>query len=153
MLEYKKISEVDSGKLLKFFSEIVENEDDLFFHPHAFDEETVKYLCVNYKGKDLYYVIYLNFNIVGYAMLRGWDEGYEIPSLGIILSKNIRGSGISKNFMEFLHLIAKNKESKRIRITVNNKNIACINLAKKLGYSFKELNESTLLGFFDFKNQ
>lgn len=135
MLEYKKISEVDSGKLLKFFSEIVENEDDLFFHPHAFDEETVEYLCVNYKGKDLYYVIYLNFNIVGYAMLRGWDEGYEIPSIGIILSKNIRGSGISKNFMEFLHLIAKNKESKRIRITVNNKNIACINLAEKLGYS------------------
>jgi len=153
MLEYRKISEVDSGKLLKFFSEIVENQDDIFFHPHAFDKETVEYICVNYKGKDLYYVIYLNFDIVGYGILRGWDEGYDIPSLGIILSKKIRGSHISKNFMEFLHLVAKNKGSKSIRIKFNNKNVAIKSLAKKLGYSFKELNESTSLGYFVFQNQ
>ena len=47
MLEYKKISEVDSGKLLKFFSEIVENEDDLF-SKSVYGNIQVPFLCLFY---------------------------------------------------------------------------------------------------------
>ena len=38
-----------------------------------------------YEGDDLYFLQIKDNEIAGYAMLRGWDEGYTIPSLGIAL--------------------------------------------------------------------
>lgn len=149
MIEYKKISEVKPIELFNFFDEILNNNDDLVFHPHAFDKVTAEDLCSNYNGSDLYYVIYLNREVVGYGILRGWDEGYDIPSLGIILSKNIRGTGISKNFMDFLHLAAKMKGAKCVRLKVYKSNVTAINLYNNLGYRFEEFNDNTLLGHFD----
>jgi ribosomal protein S18 acetylase RimI-like enzyme len=42
--------------------------------------------------------------IVGYGMLRGWDEGYSVPSLGILVRAEACGQGIGKLLMEHLHL-------------------------------------------------
>jgi len=39
-------------------------------------------------------------------MLRGWDEGYETPSLGIAVHPDARGLGLARTFMGFLHAAA-----------------------------------------------
>ena len=74
-------------KLRSFFELLSSSGDVRFFHPHEFTEEAVNRIC-QHKGQD-YYCLMIRFDeIVGYGMLRGWDEGYEIPSLGIAVSPN-----------------------------------------------------------------
>lgn len=97
-----------SSKLEKFFSDNISDYE--FFHPHKF---TVAALLteVSSKPQDLFIVSADdNNNIVGYGMLRGWSEGYEIPSLGIMTDVNYRGKGISNLMMDHLHEIAKQKK-------------------------------------------
>ena len=64
---------------------------DKFFHPHPFTTEAARERAA-YTGKDLYYVVIEGDEILGYGMLRGWDEGYEVPSLGIVIHPAHRGS-------------------------------------------------------------
>jgi len=108
-----------------------------FFHPHAFSyfnllQEILK------KEKD-YFVFLMDVdNIVSYGMLRGWSEGYNIPSLGIMTDINYRGTGRTRQMMEHLHTIAAEKKCERIRLTVYKENFKAIELYKKLGYQFFE---------------
>jgi len=108
-----------------------------FFHPHQFSymgilQEVIK------REKD-YFVFLMDVDtIVSYGMLRGWSEGYEIPSLGIMTDVNYRGKGISNKMMDHLHQIAKELNCERIRLTVYKENFKAVELYKKLGYQFFE---------------
>ena len=51
--------------------------------------------------------------------------------------------------MDFLHLAAKMKGAKCVRLKVYKSNVAAINLYNNLGYRFEEFNDNTLLGHFD----
>ncbi len=83
-LEYTLVSPSWVEKLVQFFKDIVTNKDDLYFHPHPLTHEMAKKIAT-YEGDDLYFLQIKDNEIAGYAMLRGWDEGYTIPSLGIAL--------------------------------------------------------------------
>ena len=43
--------------------------------------------------QDKYYVAHLEEEIIGLAMLRGWEEGYEIPSFGILVDQQYHYQG------------------------------------------------------------
>lgn len=106
-----------------------------FFHPHQFSymgilQEVIK------KEKDYFVFLMDTDTIAAYGMLRGWQEGFEIPSLGIMTDVNYRGKGISGKMMEHLHEVAKEKNCERIRLTVYKENIKAISLYNKLGYQF-----------------
>ncbi len=122
------------------------NEKDYtFFHPHGFSyfglwEEIVK------KEKD-YFVFLMDVDtIAGYGMLRGWQEGFEIPSLGIMTDINYRGQGISSKMMDHLHRVAKERGAERIRLAVYKENKIAISLYNKLGYEFLDKNEKEFMG-------
>jgi len=132
--------------LLSFFQEIKETGDDKFFHPHLFTEEQIDRI-VNHCGKDLYYVMIDGGAIIGYAMLRGWEEGYEIPSLSIIIDKACRENGFGKLFMSFLHSAAKRKGAKKIRLKVHKDNTHTYFFYRNMGYIFKSEEEGQLVGF------
>ena len=122
------------------------NERDYeFFHPHVFS-----YLCllqeILKREKDYFVFLMDTDTITSYGMLRGWSEGYEIPSLGIMTDINYRGKGISLKMMDHLHEIARGKNCERIRLTVYKENQAAVSLYNKLGYQFFDKNEKELVG-------
>ena len=122
------------------------NENDYnFFHPHKFSYDGI---LRELKSKEKDYFVFLmdNDNILGYGMLRGWNEGFEIPSLGIIIDNNHRGKKLSIKLMEHLHEIAYKKGCKKIRLGVYSENKKAISLYNKIGYTFSKLNEHSLLG-------
>ncbi len=57
-------------------------------------------------------------SIVAYGMLRGWDEGYETPSLGIAVHSEWQARGVGRRMMEHLHQVARVRGAKRIRLKV-----------------------------------
>lgn len=118
----------------------------VFFHPHDFSYKGLQNE-ISLHTKDYYVFIVDNiFEIIGYGMLRGWSEGYEIPSLGILIDINHRGKGFSTLLMNHLHKIAKERNASKIRLTVYKENKNAISLYKKMGYVLSNKNKKELEG-------
>jgi ribosomal protein S18 acetylase RimI-like enzyme len=83
-------------------------------------------------------------------MLRGWDEGYEVPSLGIAVLASARGTGLGRTFMQFLHSAARLQGAPRVRLKVYPENAAAWRLYESLGYCFEPGADHQLLGIYEF---
>lgn len=130
------------------FSRLREAGDENFFHPHPLtDKEAVE--RSNYGGRDFYCVMLQDNKAIGYGMLRGWDEGYAVPSLGIALDPSTRGQGNSRILMNFLHDTAKKRGATKIRLKVNSNNRPAIELYRSLGYIFEPEHDQELIGFLE----
>lgn len=133
-----------SNKLSNFFEN---NKSDYYFHPHNLNFDTLLNI-IKATTKDFYGIFMNNNNnIIGYGILRGWDEGYNVPSLGILIDKNYRNKGYSKKIMKELHNIAKIRGASTIRLTVLKENLTAINLYKNIGYKLLEKDKNNLIGF------
>ena len=122
-----------------------------WFNPHPFTREYLQSLC-DPERKDLYFVLTLGGQALGYGLLRGWDEGYEVPSLGIATHPARSGTGLGAALMEFLHCAARLRGSPRVRLRVKADNARAIALYRRLGYRFEgELQQAEdgayLVGF------
>ena len=151
MLTYETINKQRQQGLTALFSELIRNGDEHFFHPHPLTSKEAE-KRVRYKGLDIYFLQISAGEISGYGFLRGWDEGYNIPSLGIVIHPKFRGQNLGKDFVHFLHAQAKERKVTAIRLTVDIKNKIATTLYKEIGYQFKHKNETTLEGFFEVEN-
>lgn len=144
MITYKYLNLYYSLKLYIF----LKNNIDLYFKPHKFNYITV---LKNIFSKDIFIIQMVNNKVIGYGMLRGWNEGFDIPSLGIMIDKNHRGMGLSRHLMNYLHKVAKEKKSNKIMLKVYKNNTIAVNLYRSLGYDLKDYNEDLLIGFKKLK--
>lgn len=149
-LEFRIVDKTMEQTLATFFQSLKTAGDEKYFHPHPISDDEAKKRS-QYSGKDLYYVIWEDDEILGYGMLRGWDEGYDIPSLGVIIHPSIRGCGLGKLFVYFLHIVAMRQGANKIILKVYPDNTNAISLYKKLGYTFQAEDDGQLVGFIDLK--
>jgi len=84
---------------------------------------------------------------VGYGMLRGWDEGYSIPSLGVAIRADYRGYGLSYLLIDFLHHAARHKGASQVRVKVYPSNLASKRMCEKMGYQFSSQSQGQLVGY------
>lgn len=147
MLEIKKLDRDMELSLIGFFSDVAKGDYARYYYPYDFTPESAKELC-NLSGKDLHYVLTdsLQDRILGHGMLRGWDEGYDIPSLGIIIHPDFTNRGLGTWFVNFLHSVAWTKGCSKIRLRVHKDNIAAFNIYKKLGYIFTPGENEEFIG-------
>ena len=145
-LEYAAVTQYWVKKLTQFFEDIATHKDDAYFHPHPFTYEMAR-MIANYEGNDLYFLQIQDDEIAGYAMLRGWDDGFTIPSLGIVIHPTFRNEDLGTGFMEFLHSKARAKGASKVRVKVYPTNVAARHLYEKLGYSFCDEENGQLIGY------
>ena len=121
--------------------------DDRRFKPHPFTDEGVRQR-IEYKGKDYYCLLVDESEVLGYGMLRGWDAGYDIPSLGIAVRPGLQGTGRGRSIMQHLHEEARRLGAKQVRLRVRKENEPAIRLYKEFGYDLKpDEEEGLLVGF------
>lgn len=65
-----------------------------YFTPFAYDEKTIRGILTGAK-LDVYLGLFSEKYLVGLAMLRGWDEGYAIPAVGIFVDESYQGRGFA----------------------------------------------------------
>lgn len=152
MKSCNKLCENDIDELINLWIDINKSGSSEFFHPHKFNVSKAYNVCVH-PGDDIYLGGWLDDELVCYGMLRGWNEGYEIPSLGIYISSKHRGLGLSTWFMKELHEYAKAKGAKKIRLTVAKDNEIAIKLYQKLGYILEEKDITNLIGFINLETR
>ena len=134
--------------LAGFFANLRKEGADDHFHPHPLTDKEARRLCA-YSGKDLYYVLVEKQRVLAYGMLRGWDEGFEVPSLGIATLSSARGAGFGTLLVRFLHAAARRRGARKVILKVYKDNTAARKLYERLGYSFSDKGTRELSGSID----
>lgn len=146
-LEIVRPATAHEAALARFFADLHAAGVTERFHPHPFTPEAAHARC-HYSGRDVYCVAVVDGAVLGYGMLRGWDEGYRIPSLGIAIHVSAQGMGLGRALMAYLHAEARRRDAPRIRLKVYPDNGPAISLYRSLGYVFAEaLEQGQLVGF------
>jgi ribosomal protein S18 acetylase RimI-like enzyme len=130
-----RLTPAHHDQLVALFAEIAKDATSARFHPHPFTAEQA-YAIAAYQGEDLYLGLFLDGLLCGYGMLRGWEAGYVVPSLGIYVAPNARGKGYSRAFMRALHDAAGQRGARCVRLKVYPDNLRALRLYERLGYIF-----------------
>lgn len=145
-IEISAVALRHGAALATFFESVRADESSRFFHPHAMTREVASKLAM-YDGDDLYYVMTIDSNIVGYGMLRGWDKGHDIPSVGMLIRPDFRGRGLGRLFMNFLQVSAALRGAKQLFLHVDQRNDVALKLYRSLGYKLaREENHEEFVG-------
>lgn len=123
----------DGPALSVFFQRLESDPGSQAFRPHPLTSPHAEQLCRD-TTKDHYAVALCNGEIVGYGMLRGWQEGFDVPSLGIAVLPSARGKGLARQMMNYLHLVAASRSAKQIRLRVEPSNEPALGLYHSMGY-------------------
>jgi len=103
----------------------------LFFNPH--EKKSVEQSFAE-MVKDSYYGVYHDGIMIAYGMLRGMDEGYEIPMLGIAVDGSYENKGVGTLLMKFLETDAKLNGYTKMRLRVHKNNFKAVGFYIRLNY-------------------
>jgi ribosomal protein S18 acetylase RimI-like enzyme len=117
----------------KILADLLPRIDQTYFRPHPMTAEGAASI-VGLRGRDLYLIGVVQGEAIAYGMLRGWDEGYSIPSLGIGVRRDALRMGYGRAMMTALHEAARASGSSKVRLRVNPQNVAALSLYRSLGY-------------------
>ena len=144
-LEFTRLKPADEAALADFFAALSAGGDDRFFHPHPFTADEAARVC-RPGGRDLYLAASSGGRVLAYGMLRGWDAGYAVPSLGVAVHPEARGTGLARAFMVYLHAAARDCGAARVRLKVYPSNLAARRLYESLGYEWQADAGDQLVG-------
>jgi RimJ/RimL family protein N-acetyltransferase len=134
-IEIKLLTNENSREL----AELLQNSDkeySQYFIPFTFDYGTVFKLLSNVV-KDQYYGIFSDNNLIGFYMLRGFDEGFDIPSYGVWIAKDFSSKGISKLTLQHAISVCKVNNIKKLILKVHPDNIIAKNIYEKFGFIYQ----------------
>jgi ribosomal-protein-alanine N-acetyltransferase len=135
---------LDEGQLAELFAHL----DQTFFRPHPMTADEAGRIA-HYPGRDIYLVHEIDGQAVAYGFLRGWDEGYDVPSLGVAVRDGRQGQGYGRSMMLALHSRAKANGASRIRLRVHPNNARARSLYQSLGYREAGMERGEILMFLD----
>ena len=104
-----------------------------YFTPFSFEEDSIKKI-INDAVNDKYFGIFINDELVGFYMLRGFDEGFEVPSYGIWISDKFSGLGLSKLTLQHAITFCKLNGLKKIMLKVHPENTIAKNIYENFGF-------------------
>lgn len=139
MQKIVKPSQIPINTVIDFFKDISQKHIQDHFNPHPFDEAFANWLN-QYNGKDEYFFLVEEPKILVYGMLRGWDEQFERPSLGICSNPSFRNQGHANTMMRHLIQVSRNRRVKEIILKVKRDNLGAKTLYKKFGFRLEPLD-------------
>ena len=95
-VQIRSLTSADGAALAEFFAAVAADaEAARFFHPHPLTRAFAVELCGRASTcRDRYFALWYGGRIAGYGMLRGWDEGFVVPSFGACVHPELRDAGI-----------------------------------------------------------
>jgi ribosomal protein S18 acetylase RimI-like enzyme len=84
----------------------------------------------------VYFAAVLDGHLAGYGMLRGWDEGYAIPSFGVAVGIRFRGTGIGRGLLRYAISRARRRGAASMILKVHPENANAKHLYESEGFTF-----------------
>ena len=143
-MEFRLVEPGDVQALAEVFSDI----DETFFRQHPFTRDEAERIA-NQAGRDTYAILVEDGRAVAYGMLRGWDERYAVPSLGIAVRTRAQGRGLGRLMMAHLHAEAGRRGATVVRLRVHPDNVRARRLYESLGYAYAGEDNDELVMLVD----
>ncbi len=86
-------------------------------------------------------------------MLRGWDDGYEIPSFGGCTHSALRNAGLGQSLLAHAIVESRSAGAQRLRLTVYKSNERAVHVYRKFGFEFSDKNEHEFVGLLDLTGE
>lgn len=141
--EFREITQSDQAKLTKFFLSNRVPEVENSFTAFPLSSETAEYIAT-VAHKDKYFIYAENGKFLGFSMLRGWDEGFSIPSFGIFVDHLCQGRGLGKFILKLTMGEAEKIGCKKVRLSVYASNRAGIHIYQDFGFTETERQAITV---------
>ena len=109
------------------------------FHPFSFDDITITKILES-ATNNKYFGVFVDEVLAGFYMLRGFDEGYDIPSYGIWIAEQFSGLGLSKLTLQHAISYCKVNGIKKIMLKVHPNNSIAINIYENFGFKQKGID-------------
>jgi len=103
------------------------------FTPFDFSEQEFQIILTS-AINDKYFGIFCDDELIGFYMLRGFDEGYEIPSYGVVILSKFSNLGISKLTLYHAFSLCKINKIKRLMLKVHPENKYAKKLYESMGF-------------------
>jgi ribosomal-protein-alanine N-acetyltransferase len=144
----------DRHELASFFAILACDADTArFFRPHPLTEVYANLLCAGVaRRRDRYFLARREGQVVGYSMLRGWDDGYVVPSFGVGIRPEARGSGLGHLLFEHAVSECLRAGAPAMRLTVYKANERAVHIYRKSGMTFQEKNADEWIGVLDLRD-
>jgi ribosomal protein S18 acetylase RimI-like enzyme len=104
-----------------------------YFDPFPLTRATARRLCQEGR-RDRFYVAVADDGIVGLSMLRGWDEGYAIPSFGVMIDPSWHGRGLGARMTDYTIDEAWRAGCEAIRLSVYGGNVVAAEMYRRRGF-------------------
>lgn len=112
-----------------------------YFKPFLFDEDTLRSV-LSEVHEDVFEGLYQGERLIGLMMLRGWDEGYEVPTLGVMIDEQHRNHGLMTLTVEVAKVICRMRKVHRIMYKAHPDNVPAKS-ATRLGFTQTGVDNST----------
>lgn len=112
-----------------------------FFYAFGAEESSIAEILAAYR-KDVYSGVFWRANLVGVFMLRGWDDGCEIPSFGVLIDEKQRGGAFMHLTLDAAKLISRLAGAPRLMAKIHPDNVS-LRGASRLGLRQTGVEEAT----------
>jgi ribosomal protein S18 acetylase RimI-like enzyme len=133
-LAFRELVDADEQALGRFFVRNDVPAVTATFTPFPMTAESAAALLAE-RREDRFYGAFAGAEeIVGFSMLRGWDEGFEVPSFGIAVDAGWHGRGLGTRMTAWTIEQARAVGAPRVRLTVYEDNPAAQRIYARLGF-------------------
>ena len=131
-----EIKELRTEHASIFSKRLSEESEDYLKHFIPFSEYSETYLkkILSEKKSDKYFGLFLNNDLIGFYMLRGFDAGYEIPSYGVWISSKYSNKGLSTLTLFHALSFCKLNNIETLMLKVHPDNLVAKKLYEKFGF-------------------
>ena len=143
---FRLVAPGDEDDLLDLFDGL----DPSFFRPHPFTRDEASRIAGR-TGRDVYGMLMVDRRPVAYGLLRGWDEGYATPSLGVAVRTDSQGAGYGRSTMTALHQAARDGGATSVRLRVHPDNTRARRLYESFGYVYDGEDRGELVMLLDLE--
>lgn len=136
----RPLSPADAGLVAAFMRS--QSPDYLrFFYAFGADEWAIAAI-LSASELDIYSGLFWREDLAGVFMLRGWDEGYDVPSFGVLIDEKYRGGAFMRLALDTAKLICRLSGAKRLMAKIHPENVSPRG-ARRLGLIQTGIEEST----------
>jgi RimJ/RimL family protein N-acetyltransferase len=132
-IKLKKLGLSDASNLSKMLN-AAGKEYSRYFIPFGFDQSSIENILIK-ADKDQYYGIYVSDQLAGFYMLRGFDQGYEIPSYGVWVAPKYSGLGLASLTMQHAVSLCRINGIKKLMLKVHPENTVAKTIYEKNGFN------------------
>lgn len=131
-LTMRALESCDAPELARLLDEQSEAYTRLF-KPFAFEQTVIEKLLTN-RRRDVYEGLFRDHRLIGFFMLRGWDENFDVPSYGVLIDEEYRNLGLAKLTLRTAKTICRLRRCTHMMLKVHPENTLAKRLYEQAGF-------------------